>query len=142
MLPTAIFLNIRPLHGEWSPPKLISGERALELLRAGVIEGKPHDIAVLDLMMPDMDGFQLAEAIKSDPGIGPVSLVLMPSFGKRGHGEQARQAGIAAYLQKPVRQSQLYDCLMAVMARRHTGDEMHGATCHPAFDARHRREAK
>ena len=55
-------------------------------------------------MMPDMDGFQLASAIKADPAIAAVPLVLMPSFGKRGHGARARQAGIAAYLQKPVRQ--------------------------------------
>ena len=67
--------------------------------------------------MPEMNGFQLAEAIKADPAIAAVALVLLPSFGKRGHGEKARQAGIAAYLQKPVRQSQLYDCLTAVMAR-------------------------
>jgi CheY-like chemotaxis protein len=67
--------------------------------------------------MPDMNGFQLAEAIKSDHTIASVALVLLPSFGKRGHGEKASQAGIAAYLQKPVRQSQLHDCLTAVMAR-------------------------
>ncbi|MBA2734765.1 MAG: response regulator, partial [Acidobacteria bacterium] len=94
-----------------------SGERALELLRAGILQGEPYDIAVLDLMMPDMDSFQLAEVIKSDPAIASVALVLLPSFGKRGHGEAARQAGIAAYLQKPVRQSQLYNCLTEVLAR-------------------------
>ncbi|HXM36196.1 MAG TPA: response regulator, partial [Pyrinomonadaceae bacterium] len=94
-----------------------SGQRALELLRVGVTQGEPYDIAVLDLMMPDMNGFQLAEAIKSDPTIASVALVLLPSFVKRGHGQKARQSGIAAYLPKPVRQSQLYDCLTAVMAR-------------------------
>jgi CheY-like chemotaxis protein/HPt (histidine-containing phosphotransfer) domain-containing protein len=94
-----------------------SGKKALELLRAGVAQGEPYDIAVLDLTMPDMNGFQLAETIKSDHTIASVALVLLPSFGKRGHGEKASQAGIAAYLQKPVRQSQLHDCLTAVMAR-------------------------
>jgi two-component system sensor histidine kinase/response regulator len=94
-----------------------SGERALELLRAGVAQGEPYDIAVLDLMMPQMDGFQLAEVIKSDSSIASVALVLLPSFGKQGHGHRASLVGIAAYLQKPVRQSQLYDCLTAVMAR-------------------------
>ena len=93
-----------------------SSKQALELLSAGVTRGEPYDIAVLDLMMPEMDGFQLAEAIKSDTAIASVALVLLPSFGKRGHGEKARQVGIAAYLQKPVRQSKLYDCLTAVMA--------------------------
>ena len=94
-----------------------SGKKALELLRAGVIKEEPYDIAVLDLMMPEMDGFQLAAAIKSDPTIASVALVLLPSFGKRGHGKRAREAGIAAYLQKPVRQVQLHDCLAAVMTK-------------------------
>ncbi len=93
-----------------------SGERALELLRAAVTRGEPYDIALLDLMMPEMDGFQLAEAIKAAPAIAAVALVLMPSFGEAGHGEKAQRAGIAAYLQKPVRQSKLYNCLRAVLA--------------------------
>jgi two-component system, sensor histidine kinase and response regulator len=97
-----------------------SGEQALELLRAGVMKGEPYSIAVLDLMMPDMDGFQLAEAIKSDPTIARVTLVLLPSFVERGHGDRARQAGIAAYLQKPVRQSQLYDCLTGLSVQSGT----------------------
>jgi PAS domain S-box-containing protein len=96
-----------------------SGGRALELLRAGARQGQPYDIAILDLMMPEMNGFQLAEAIKADDSIAAVALVLLPSFGQRGHGEKAWQAGIAAYLQKPVRQSQLYDGLTAVMG--HSG---------------------
>ncbi|HEX6187553.1 MAG TPA: response regulator [Pyrinomonadaceae bacterium] len=108
------------------PTEVISAQEALEVLRAGVIEGKPYDIVLLDFKVSDMDGFHLADAIRSDPGIGPVSLVLTPSFGKRGHAERARETGIAAYLPKPIRQSQLYNCLMTVMARRDRADEMHG----------------
>jgi two-component system sensor histidine kinase/response regulator len=99
-----------------------SGVQALELLRSGVAQGKPYDIAALDLVMPDMDGFQLTEAIKSDPTIASVLLILLPSLGKRGHGERASQAGIAAYLPKPVQQSQLHDCLTAVMSRSFSGE--------------------
>jgi PAS domain S-box-containing protein len=94
-----------------------SGVQALDLLRAGVRQEQPYDIAILDLMMPGMDGLQLAAAIKADPSVAGVALVLLPSFGQRGDGETALQTGIAAYLQKPVRQSQLYDCLTALMAR-------------------------
>jgi signal transduction histidine kinase/HPt (histidine-containing phosphotransfer) domain-containing protein len=94
-----------------------SGKRALELLRAAVTEGEPYDIVVLDLVMPDMNGFQLAEAIKSDPTISSVALVLLQSFGERGHDERAKQVLITAYLPKPVRQSQLHECLTAVIAR-------------------------
>ena len=94
-----------------------SGRKALELLGAAVAAKTPYDVAVLDLWMPDIDGFQLAEAIKSDPVIAGVVLVLLPSFGRRGHGERAAQVGIAAYLPKPVRQSQLQECLAAVMSK-------------------------
>ena len=44
-----------------------SGPRALELLRAAAADGVAYDLAILDLMMPEMDGFELARAIKSDP---------------------------------------------------------------------------
>lgn len=94
-----------------------SGSQALELLKAGTACGEPYNIALLDLMMPDMDGFQLAAVIKSDPTIDSVALVLLPSFGRPGHGEKARQIGITAYLQKPVRQSQLHDCLTRIVAQ-------------------------
>jgi PAS domain S-box-containing protein len=93
-----------------------SGRKALELLRAAVALNEPFDVAVLDLWMPDIDGFQLAQAIKADPAIAGVILVLLPSFGRRGHGERAAQVGISAYLPKPVRQSQLQECLTAVMS--------------------------
>jgi PAS domain S-box-containing protein len=88
-----------------------SGACALELLRSAAAKGPAYDLAVLDLMMPGMDGFELARTIKSDPAIAAVHLVMLTSFGARGHGAAARDAGVAAYLTKPVRQSQLFDCL-------------------------------
>jgi two-component system sensor histidine kinase/response regulator len=114
-----------------------SGESALGMLRAGAAGGQPYGIAILDMMMPGMDGFELAQAIKSDPSIAGVALVLLPSFGQRGDGEKARLAGIAAYLKKPVRQSQLYDCLTAVMA----GVERHTAAGLPLVTEHSMREA-
>jgi CheY-like chemotaxis protein/HPt (histidine-containing phosphotransfer) domain-containing protein len=93
-----------------------SAARALEILREAAQRNEPFEIAILDLMMPEMDGFELARAIKADSSISNVRLVLLPSFGKRGHGQAATEAGIAAYLQKPVGQSQLYNCLITLMA--------------------------
>ena len=93
-----------------------SGASALELLRASARSGTPFDVALLDSMMPEMDGLELARAIKADALLATVRLVLMPSFGNRGDGGVAREAGVAAYLMKPIRQSQLFDCLATVMA--------------------------
>ncbi|HMH42638.1 MAG TPA: response regulator, partial [Pyrinomonadaceae bacterium] len=52
---------------------------------------------------------------KADPAIASVSLVLLTSFGQRGGTTMARDAGVAAYLTKPVRQSQLFECLASVI---------------------------
>jgi len=93
-----------------------SGLQALELLRSAAAEGVAYDLAVLDLMMPEMDGFETARAIKSDPKLAGMHLVMLTSFGARGHGITAREAGVAAYLTKPVRQSQLFDSLVNVIA--------------------------
>ena len=100
------------------PTDANSGSEALNLMRQAVAEGKPYQIALLDLMMPGLSGLELARQIKADQTISSVALILLPSFGKSGHEETAREVGIAACLQKPVRQSQLYDCLTEVIGQK------------------------
>ena len=97
-----------------------SGTRALDLLHSAAAQGAPYDLAILDLMMPVMDGFELARKIKADPSISAVRLVLLTSFGKRGDCATAEEAGVAAYITKPVRQSQLFECLTSVLSSRAT----------------------
>ncbi len=91
------------------------GPRGLELLRAAAARGEPFQLAILDMMMPGMDGLQLARAIKADPALKSVRLVMLSSFRQLGRAEEARQAGIEAYLTKPVRHSWLHDALAKVM---------------------------
>jgi PAS domain S-box-containing protein len=118
------------------PDEAFSAEDALRALREAAAEGQPYDIAMLDLMMPGMTGFELARAVKADRQLANVRLVLMPSFGKRGHASDARDAGIAAYLVKPVRQSELEQCLLAVVRDQRPGhDEPRLVTRHSLADA-------
>jgi signal transduction histidine kinase/CheY-like chemotaxis protein len=91
-----------------------SGSQALELLRAAAIQGDAYDLALLDLMMPEMNGYELTRLIKADPLIAGMHLVLLTSAGAPAVISAAR-AGIAASLTKPVRQSQLFDCLISVI---------------------------
>jgi CheY-like chemotaxis protein len=98
------------------PTEAESGAQALSILHMAAQKQEVFDIAILDLMMPEMDGFELARRIKTDALISKTHLVLLPSYGKRGDRQIAEDSGIAAYLQKPVRQSQLYTCLTKVIS--------------------------
>ena len=100
-----------------------SGQQALALLHAAAQRNEPFSLAVLDLMMPNMDGFELARRIKADPALAGVRLVMLTSFGERGDAQTARESGIAAYLTKPVRQSQLFDCLAKVISASNSKQE-------------------
>jgi PAS domain S-box-containing protein len=97
------------------PSQAEDGDEGLRMLRAAVKESKPFHIAILDFMMPNMDGLELARTVKASPEIAGVKLVLLTSFLHRGHTDAARQAGIAATLAKPVRQSYLYDSLVSAL---------------------------
>jgi CheY-like chemotaxis protein len=89
------------------------GAEALAALRSAEA---PFALVLLDFQMPEMDGLELARQIRADPALARVRLIMLTSLGVRGQREQARVAGIDGYLVKPVRQSQLYDCLVTVMA--------------------------
>jgi PAS domain S-box-containing protein len=74
--------------------------------------GDPFDAAILDVSMPEMDGVELAEAIREQRTPEALALILCSSLGQREANAEGLQ--IAAYLNKPLKQSQLFDALAAV----------------------------
>jgi CheY-like chemotaxis protein len=94
-----------------------SGHEALELMRAAAAEGKPYDLALLDMQMPEMDGLTLARAIKAEPALASTRLIILTSMGHVHAQEELKEAGVDAYLVKPVKQSRLFDCLISVLGR-------------------------
>jgi signal transduction histidine kinase/CheY-like chemotaxis protein len=93
---------------------------ALDMLRAAAAEGRPYDVAVLDLMMPEMDGIELAKLISADPALSSVRLIMLASGLTRRRDAEA--AGILAYLTKPARQSLLYDAVANAAAAGALGE--------------------
>jgi PAS domain S-box-containing protein len=77
----------------------------------------PYDVVLLDSQMPDTDGMTLARTIQADPILAPVPLILLTPLGQRASRVKNLCEVFAGYLTKPVRQSLLYECLVAVQER-------------------------
>ncbi len=95
-----------------------SGEEALELLNEAQQQGAPFDIALLDMMMPKMDGLELARIIKAEPTLAKTRLVMLTSLSQGDEAKRAREAGVGIYLTKPVRHSLLHDAMATVLGER------------------------
>jgi PAS domain S-box-containing protein len=92
------------------------GVQALARLRAAHHEGRPYALVILDMQMPHMNGLELAHIIKADADLAPMRLVLLSSGRQCDEEQSAREAGIAAYVAKPVNQSRLYDAIVTAMS--------------------------
>jgi CheY-like chemotaxis protein len=99
------------------PASADSGVAALEELRQAAAAGEPFRIAILDVMMPQMDGFTLAERIRADPPLADCALVMLSSAGQPDLA-RCRDLGIARFLTKPAKQSDLLDALLVALGSR------------------------
>jgi CheY-like chemotaxis protein/HPt (histidine-containing phosphotransfer) domain-containing protein len=92
-----------------------SGVEALRKLHEAQAAGNPYQIAILDYQMPEMDGETLGQAIKRDPLLRDIELIMLSSLGQEGEvRERLRKIGFAAYLVKPARQSELLATLTSI----------------------------
>ncbi len=91
------------------PVPVESGAAALAQLDSDAA----FDLAILDMHMPDMDGLDLAKAIRSRAEGRNLPLVMLTSLGDHGRSEEMRSVNFAAYMTKPLKQSQLH----AILAR-------------------------
>jgi len=96
------------------------GPSAHKLINSAADKGEPYDLILLD-MESIADGFEFVRTLKNDSRTASVRVVLLSSFGQRGHGEVARHFGVAAYLTRPVREAELFDCLATVMGKVNGG---------------------
>ncbi|MGZ9222520.1 MAG: response regulator, partial [Anaerolineales bacterium] len=94
-----------------------SGAKGLESLRNAHRAGDPYHVVLLDMQMPGMDGEQTARAIKSDPAVQEVKIIILTSMGQRGDAVRLESLGCSGYLLKPVKQQMLFDAIIAVLGR-------------------------
>lgn len=96
------------------------GAEGLDELRSAEKQGDPYKIVLLDMQMPEMDGEQTVKAIKDDPLIQDVTVVILTSIGHRGDAARLRELGCEGYLLKPIKRQQLHDALLAVIGQKQT----------------------
>jgi CheY-like chemotaxis protein/HPt (histidine-containing phosphotransfer) domain-containing protein len=101
------------------PAEAPDGESALVKLREAIDAHSPFDVAILDMVMPDIGGAMLGRKIKADPRLCATVLVMLTSISNRGDAKRMQEIGFAAYLTKPIKDSQLRDCLALVVSRKH-----------------------
>jgi two-component system, sensor histidine kinase and response regulator len=89
------------------PTLAASVPEALAALRAAHESGRAFPLVVTDLRIPNADGFVLVEAINKEPAIAGAAVVMLAAAGQRGDSGRYRKLGIAAYLSKPIKRSEL-----------------------------------
>lgn len=102
---------------EMVPIEASCASEATAILRRAAEAGTPIPLVLMDLHLPDANGYELARVIKTDPALETTKLIALTAVGRQGEAREAREAGFAAYLHKPIRQAALMDCLRLVLGQ-------------------------
>lgn len=86
------------------------GEDALAMIAISA-----PDLVLLDVMMPGMDGYQVAARIKADPATAHIPVVILTALGDRNSKAHGLSAGAVHYLTKPVNRAELSACVRGLL---------------------------
>ena len=92
-----------------------SAARALKELIAARERNRGFQVVLTDMQMPEMDGFELVEEIRRNPGLAKTSIMMLSSAHRGGFAEQCRTLGITSYLFKPIRKKELLYALLGIV---------------------------
>jgi PAS domain S-box-containing protein len=103
---------------EMNSTSVDEGEKALTELSSALKAGEPYGLILTDMHMPKMDGFGLIERIRQMPELSTAVIMMLTSVGHRGDAVRCQDLGVAAYLLKPIRQSELREAIARVLGAR------------------------
>lgn len=105
------------LTGWHMKPKVAGdGQTAITAMKQARNAGEPFALVILDVRMPGMDGFAVAERIRQDPDLAGATIMMLTSIGHRDEATRCRELGIASYLVKPVKRSDLLNAIIKCLA--------------------------
>jgi signal transduction histidine kinase/DNA-binding response OmpR family regulator/HPt (histidine-containing phosphotransfer) domain-containing protein len=97
-------------------PRLVeSGKAALEELERAHRHGKPFALMLLDVIMPGMDGFEVAEEMIRRGLTKETHIIMLSSSTQKGNADRCRALGIHTYLKKPIIQSELFNAIIETL---------------------------
>ncbi len=133
--------NVRILEGmlrrwEMSSSSAQEGQQALAKLSEAQEAGEPYPLILMDMHMPGMDGFELIERIRQGTDSSTATIMMLTSAGHRGDAARCKELGVAAYLMKPIRQSELREAIARVLGAREQNGAIPLITRYSLQDAR------
>lgn len=101
---------------------LAGGSAVVETVRA-----KSPDLVLLDVMMPDLDGFSVCKALKADPAVGDVPVIMMTARSELDSRIKGLDLGAHDYVAKPFETGELVARIRAALRVKHLQDELKDA---------------
>ncbi|MCB0209781.1 MAG: response regulator [Anaerolineae bacterium] len=102
-------------HWDMNPTVLDNGPAALRLMEQTAADGNPFALVILDAMMPEMDGFSLAQQIKQNSHLLQSTIMMLSSLDRPDDMERCRELGLELYLTKPITQSELLNAILIAL---------------------------
>ena len=96
----------------FSHQEAVDGKGALVEMEKAVKENNPFQLVIIDAQLPDVDGFEMSRLIKKSPLLTGTRIIMLTSIGMIVDAARAVEAGISAYLLKPIKRSDLFDTIM------------------------------
>lgn len=118
------------------PHSVTDGRAAWEALVRAREAGTPYAVAILDVHMPEIDGFALASRLLDDNEHRETAVILLTLAGHRGEGARCREIGVSAYHTKPFMTADLVESIRAVMGERNGSEARQLVTRHSLRESR------
>jgi signal transduction histidine kinase/CheY-like chemotaxis protein/HPt (histidine-containing phosphotransfer) domain-containing protein len=103
-------------HWDMRPTAVGDGTEALAALEQAAREGDRVALMLLDVQMPELDGFTVAERVVRSPATAGTTVLMLSSSGQPGDAARCRELGVAGYLTKPITQPELQEAILAALS--------------------------
>ena len=107
---------------EYRVSRALSGKEAL-----AIAEKSRLDVILLDVMMPEMDGFEVCRRLKLDPLTRPIPVLMVTALNKKEHRVRAMEFGADDFLNKPVDRTELLVRVRSLVRIKRYHDELKGS---------------